>query len=137
MDLNNPNIPILGQTPTIGNDPTRTLDVHDSEILEIEALLKQLRTRATGRVDLDSFQREAKEKFYNIGWEVDIRWYDTDQRDVYIPEVVLMGRSNKQFVFDRDRQVHEVVNDILETGEGGVIKTSAADFKALEAHHRH
>lgn len=130
------NIPIIGQTPEGGyaaqDDITKSLDIHDSEILEIEKILNMLKARtAQGSLEYDSFQREIKERFYEIGFVVDVLWYETNMAEVKMPEIVIKGRTESRFVFDRDRQVHEVTRDILDLGTGGVIKADKATMEAL------
>jgi hypothetical protein len=131
------NIPILGQTPPEGgyagaDDVTKTMDIHDTEILEIEKILNMLKARtAQGSIEYDSFQREIKERFYEIGFVVDVLWYETNMAEVKMPEIVIKGRTENKFVFDRDRQVHEVTNDILDLGTGGIIKADKAMMEAL------
>lgn len=137
------NIPIIGQTQPEGgfaaqDDITKTLDIHDSEILEIEKVLSMLKARtAQGSLEYDSFQREIKERFYEIGFVVDVLWYETNMAEVKMPEIVIKGRAQGEYVFDRDRQVHEVTNDILDLGTGGVIKIGKAEMAALEKQQKH
>lgn len=131
-------VPIIGQPSTYGSsapqsDLTKTLDIYDSEIESIEGLLKYFQDKAQSPQDYDSFQREIKDRFYAIGFIVDVVWYDTNVKDVIIPEIVIKDRADSGFTFDRDQQVHEVTNNLLGLDEGGVIKTSAEDIRALEA----
>jgi hypothetical protein len=86
---------------------------------------------AQGSIEYDSFQREIKERFYEIGFIVDVVWYETNMAEVKMPEIVIKGRTENKFVFDRDRQVHEVTNDVLDLGTGGVIKADKAMMEAL------
>lgn len=114
------------------DDVTKTIDVYDSEIADIQRVLEALRARAAHRVNYDAFQREAIERFADIGFKVDVRWYETDVEGVLQPEVNIVGRTESGHVFDRDRQVHEVVNDYLGLGEGGVVKVDKGMMKSLE-----
>jgi len=121
-----------GQTYAGADDVTKTLDVHDSEVNEIHRVLDILRRRSTSARNYDDFQREIIERFAEIGFVVDVRWYETDQPGTLIPDINISARTEKNFVFDRDRQSHEVVNDLLGLGEGGVIKVDKDTMKALE-----
>lgn len=142
-DLNDPRIPILGQSrpqPQGPNAPGLTVacEVYDTEIIEIEKVLGALSERATrGRLNFDAFDREIKDRFHKIGFLVDVAWYHTDVAETKIPEIVIKDRTEARD-FDYDRQVHEVTNDVLELGDKGVIKS---DPKALESSghqgHRH
>lgn len=105
------------------DDMTKTLDVYDHEIIEIEKVLGILKERSQGRRNYDDFQREIKERFQDIGFVVDVVWYETDSAEIKMPEIVLKRRIEAH-VFDRDKMTHEVTNDLLGMGEGGVIKTN-------------
>lgn len=111
-----------GQTPG-ADDMTKTLDVYDHEIIEIEKVLARIKERTTGHRNYDDVDREIKERFQDIGFIVDVVWYHTNVDGVKMPEVVLKARTEAK-VFDRDRMTHEVTNDLLGMGEGGVIKTN-------------
>lgn len=112
------------------------LDIHDSEIVEIEKVLKILNERSTGHRDLEAFNREIKERFAEIGFVVQTKWWETDVADCYRPDIEIVGRT-EQKDFDHDRQVHEVVNDVLGLGEGGVISTKKLDPEQWQQGHDH
>lgn len=114
------------------DDVTKTVDVHDSEIDAIQRILETMRQKAAHRVNYDAWQRETIERFAEIGFTVDVRWYETNLDGVLQPEINITGRTNPGFVFDRDRQVHEVTNDYLGLGEGGTIKVDKGMMKSLE-----
>lgn len=113
------------------DDVTKTIDVYDSEINQIHKVLEVLRRRTASRREYDSVQREIIERFAEIGFKVDVRWYDTNQDDVKVPEINISGRIDKGFVFDRDQQVAEVTGDLLGLGEGGTIATDPAKVAAM------
>lgn len=96
------------------------VDVHDSETLRIEAVIRKLAERQGKTVDLEGFRKEAVDRFLEIGFKVVVRVYTTNVPGVYIPDIDIVERLT---AFDPDRQVHEVTQDMLELGEGGVIKT--------------
>jgi hypothetical protein len=114
------------------DDLTKTIDVHDSEVNEIHKTLEILRKRAATTHNYDSFQREIIDRFARIGFLVDVRWYETNVPDVLIPEINISGRTETNFVFDREKQVSEVTGDLLGLGEGGVLKVDKAMMRALE-----
>jgi hypothetical protein len=114
------------------DDLTKTMDVHDSEVNEIHKVLEILRQRATSTHNYDAFQREIIDRFARIGFVVDVRWYETDQPGVLIPEINISARTEADFVFDRDKQTSEVTSDLLGLGEGGVLKVDKDMMKALE-----
>lgn len=93
----------------------------DSEILEIQRVHRELEGRTYKRHNLDSFQREIVERFGQIGWKVDVKWFSTNVAGTYIPQVDIVDRIETK-EFDHDQMAHEVQNDILGLGEGGLIK---------------
>jgi hypothetical protein len=101
---------------------TVACEVHDSEIIEIERVLERLTERAESRVDYAAFTREARERFEDIGFQVVINWWTTNVPDTLIPEITIRDRIERK-PFDYDQQVHEVTHDLLDLGEGGVIKS--------------
>lgn len=141
VNLNDPNIPILGQAQAIADGPnapglTANCEIHDSEILEIEKVIRALNERThngTKKVDYDAFDREIKERFQNIGFKASVAWWHTNIDGVKMPEITITDRLSAK-EFDYDRQVHEVTNDLLDLGEGGVIKSNPADFQKPTGH---
>lgn len=128
------NIPILGQTQPNHEGLTSRVEIHDSEVIEIERIVKILNDKAhSGRLDYDAFQREIKDRFHTLGFIVDVKWYTTNVDGVLVPEIDIQDRTERR-QFDHDRQVHEVTNDLLELGEGGVIHTSPGDFQKPPSH---
>lgn len=139
------NVPILGQgepvkprQPTYApveaenqSDLTRAFQVYDHEVLKIEKVLERLRQRASSRRVLDDFDREARQRFEDIGFVVKINWYETNVEGTFMPEIEVVGRTERHD-FDHDRMVHEVTGDLLETGNGGVIKSG--EFLKPEKH---
>lgn len=101
---------------------TQGFQIYDHEVLGVEKVLLRIRERAASRRDLNDFDREIRERFEDIGFVVRIDWYDTNAEGVFMPEITLSGRTEKH-TFDFDKQVSEVTGDVLELGEGGVIKT--------------
>jgi hypothetical protein len=114
------------------DDFTKTLDILDSEAIVIGDIWEALQEKARGRsLNYADFDREIKERYAEAGFVVDVVWYHTNVESVKMPEIVFKARTERK-EFDRDQMVHEVTNDILGTGQGGVIKTDKAMMKALE-----
>jgi hypothetical protein len=119
------------------DDMTKGIDLYDHEIIAIEEVVAAINRRThdgAKSVDRDALQREIKQRFEEIGLVVSVRWYEFAIGDrpeavegALMPEIVFMGRTEAK-PFDRDQQVHEVTNDLLGLGEGGVISTKGAEF---------
>lgn len=117
------------------SDLTSSINLYDSEIDTIHRIVETLRRRAEGPVSYQAFQDEVIQRFHDAGFKVDVRWYETDQKGVLMPEIQIMDRVDPNFVWDPDRQVHEVTGDLLNLGEGGVI--SSKDAMAQGREHKH
>lgn len=109
------------------------IELYDSEIPIVESVLRALNQKVATMSSVDAFDREAKDRFRNAGFEVSINWYDAIVNDerCYLPEIAITGRIERKDddLFDHERQAHEVQTDLLELGEGGIIKPSAADLR--------
>lgn len=103
------------------------LNVYDSEIAKLQEVLRTLNGRTYKRHDLHAFEREIVERFQEIGFTVDVKWYTTAAEGVVVPEVEVTGRCDpiKPGEFDHDQMRHEVVNNLLGLPEedAGIIKT--------------
>lgn len=117
-------------------DVTSNIMLNDSELLKIErgpyawALSQQKKT-----LNIDQFTKDLKEQFNQIGLQVTVKVFDTNESGVYGFEVEINGRVLGSF-FDPDRQVHEAVSNILSLpGEDGWINTNEA-FKEQRAKER-
>lgn len=138
-------VPILGQGGPVAqrrpeyshsdahnqSDLTQAFNLYDSEVLQIEKVTSRLMERAASRRDYDAFDREIRQRFEEIGLVVKINWWSTNVEGVLSPEVDFVGRTEKH-TFDHDQMVHEVTNDILDIGQGGVIKSG--EFLKPEPH---
>lgn len=129
---------------------TTNMQLYDTEILEIERVLDILNDKRRQRRDLDSFDKEIKGRFEEIGLIVSINWYEcgvpdpdgnlVKQEDEYIPEIVIRDRVEKH-LFDHDRQRHEIVNNVLEMPgqeKGQLLKASSAEIRKIlgeQGHH--
>jgi hypothetical protein len=104
------------------------LEPYDHEVKAIIELLAELNARARAKShNYNDFEREIRDRFAKIGFTVDVNWYTFAigevQQDGAMPEITVTGRTDGKFQFDKDRQVREVTDDILGTGDEGVIKT--------------
>lgn len=117
-----------------------SIEILDSEVLEIEKILNTLKDRAEShRGELGNFDNEIKTRFAEIGFAVDVKWWHTNIEGVKMPEIEIIGRTIARH-FDHDKMVHEVTNDVLGLGDGGVIKVTPEDMlkkKAVEQAHKH
>lgn len=109
---------------------SNVLDIYDHEVLAIERVLGELNAKARDKkLNYNDFEREIRDRFAAIGFEVDVNWYTfsvggVEQEDAAMPEITVTGRAEKTD-WDPDRQVHEAVNNILQLpGQDGWIKTS-------------
>lgn len=110
------------------------IDLYDTEVDKIHAVLTTLKERAESRRDFDAFDREIKERFWDAGFKVTVNWFHTDQAEVKMPEISVVGRVEEGEEFDHDRLRHEIVNDVLGLGTGGTIKVQPEDLLAAKAY---
>lgn len=108
-------------------------EIYDHEIDKIHRTLEALRIKAQSPQNYQAFQDEIKERFADLGFVVTVKWWETNVEGVLQPEIEITGRTESGFVFDRDQQTHEVTNDLLDLGTGGVIKSSEGMAK-IEQH---
>lgn len=104
---------------------TSTIDLHDSDILAIERGPYAWAQAQYGKsLSIDQFTRDLKEQFGQIGLGVDVQVWDTNQSGTYVFKVEINQRYTE---FDPNKQVHEVVNNILNLpGQEGWINTGEA-----------
>lgn len=110
---------------------TAQIDLYDHEILEVERAWQAVQSKQGRMVDLESYRREIVERFAERGFRVDVDVYETNHEGLYHFEVTIRDRQEPIKEFDFDRQVHEVTNDLLDLGEGGVIKTEKKESPGL------
>lgn len=109
-----------------------SIDLNDSEILAIErGPLAYAQKHQGSHRNLEDFRRAVIAQFGELGLQANVLCYDTNQPGCYAWEFEIVGRVPGFGTFDPDRQVHEVVNNILELRDqdAGWIKT---DSKMLE-----
>lgn len=102
------------------------IELHDSDILAMENGPLRWVTERSGRMlDIDQFTKDVAEQFAQIGFQVEVQVWETNERGVWAFKVLIEKRIGA--AFDPDRMVHEVQNNLLEIpGEGGVINTGQA-----------
>ena len=119
---------------------TDVLDLYDHEIKQIVELLAELNQQAKAKQhNYNDFERMIRDRFAKLGFTVDVNWYayalgGREQKGSAMPEITITGRTDEKFVFDPDRQVHEVVNNLLDLpgqAKGEWIKTDPAAMKRL------
>lgn len=96
-------------------------DLNDADILALEKVVNILNAKQGKILNLDAFQREAKERFFNAGFRVDVKVYTTNQDRTHAFDIEILERLEGEF--DPDQMVYEATNDILDIGEKGVIST--------------
>ena len=100
------------------------VELNDSEIPQIEGVLRHLNAKQGKVVNLEGFRKEVIERFAEIGFKVDANAYEAKtfgKQDLIAWKIVIRERLVGEF--DPNQQVREVVSDILGLGTGGVIPT--------------
>jgi hypothetical protein len=87
-------------------------EINDSEMLKLEKVINWAKGQQASRRDIDQFTRDIRERINNVGFEAEVKVYDTEQEGVYAFDIEINGRVGGS-VFDPDRQVHEVTNNLL------------------------
>jgi hypothetical protein len=111
------------------------LDLYDSDVEAVFKVLARLQDRARyRRHNYNDFDREIREAFAEIGFTVEVNWHEFSRegqkQDGAMPEVTVTGRTDPGFVFDKDKQVHQVTHNVLGIpGEEGVIRTDPDTLK--------
>jgi len=100
---------------------TSMVELHDSDILRLEGVLRLLNANLGQRRNLEDFRREIVDRFAEAGFRVEVKVWQTATDGMFSFDIEIRERLEGRF--DPDRMVHEVTRDILDLGEGGVIKT--------------
>lgn len=88
-------------------------DINDSELLRLEKVNDWAAAQQGKSLNIDQFTKDLEEQVNKIGFTCTVKVYDTDQEGAYAFELEITGRTAGS-VFDPDRQVYEVTNNILE-----------------------
>jgi hypothetical protein len=119
------------------------VNILDSEIKELQGVHQTLEGRTYKSHNLAAFEREIVERFQEIGFVVDVKWYQTNIASVSSPVVEVIGRCTPVAPedFDHEKMAHEVVSNVLGLPEedAGIIKTpetwTEAQAKAIHKQH--
>lgn len=115
-------------------------ELYDSDLLEIEKVYTWMRQQQGQRRNMEDFRQAVIGKFHERGFIVNVLAYDTDQEGVYAFDVEILRKTQRKD-FDYDKQVHQVVNNLLDLPDqaGGWIKADAGMKEAAKkaAEHRH
>lgn len=122
-------VPLAFQRP----EP-QPIELYDHEMVKVLDVLEKLRQRARERSrNYNDFEREIRERLEDIGFVAHVNWHSYAMNKVVqvgsaMPEVTITGRTERH-EFDHDRQVHEVVSNVLGLPEedAGVIRTGDGD----------
>jgi hypothetical protein len=114
--------------------PDELVDVLDSEVIAIQKVWDSLRSRHQKyHRNYKAFEREAADKFAEIGFVIAITWNEYSvggvKQEGAMPTIEVSSRCAPK-LFDRDRQVREVTDNILDLpghAKGDVIKTDQGD----------
>ena len=108
------------------------LNLYDEDILKLEKVFDWVKQRQHQRMELEGFRRSAIERFYDAGFKVNVKVYDTNEEGVYAFDFEILDRVDREEQFDFDKQVHQVVNNLLELPDqdGGWINTDEALMRA-------
>jgi hypothetical protein len=113
------------------------VNVHDTELLRLGAVLKALREKQAKRTDLEAFRKEIIGRCEEAGFVVDVKTWTTPIDETFSFEVELVDRCEPK-PFDHERQTWEVRQDVLDLGTGGVIKMDPTGPQQPHSHpHKH
>lgn len=125
-------------------DINSSVELYDHDFLAMESGPLRWANQQQGKTrDIHRFTEDLKEQFAAIGFGVDVQVWDTNQEGTYAFKIEIRSRLDGS-AFDHDRQVHEVVSNILDIpGQEGWIKTSDAlahhnrELWTPPSHHKH
>ena len=118
-----------------GGNIDSLIELNDSDILRLESVQRILNDRLGARLNLEAFRKEILERFGEIGFKVDVKVWTTQTPGIYAFDIEIQERLEGKF--DPDQMVHEAVNDVLNLGESGFIKTDSGLLLAGEHKHQH
>jgi hypothetical protein len=102
-------------------------------MIAIEGVMEVLRQKIHTPQEGSAFQREVRERFAEIGFvaRCDLKKDLEDPRPwddkPWVPQISIIGRTEKQGEFDHDQMGHEVRSNILgKNQQGAVQKTQVA-----------
>lgn len=114
------------------------IDLLDQDILDIEGgPLAWAKSKQGGWMNMEDFRKTTFEKFWECGFRVNVKCYETNEKDVYAFDVEILARTKDREdtkPFDPEQMGWEVANNILDdpNAEKGWIDTNKA-FKEMKA----
>lgn len=88
-------------------------EINDSELIKLERVIKWAQSQQQSRRDIDQFTKDIREKVNAVGFECEVKVFDTEDPEVYAFDIEINGRIGGS-IFDPDRQVHEVTSNLLD-----------------------
>ena len=93
---------------------TTLIDLWDHEFFGIEKVATALNAAVGTNRNLESFRKEAVERFQELGLVVDVKGWYTDTPGLYAFDIEIIDRCEKlRHGFDHDQQRHEVQTGLL------------------------
>jgi hypothetical protein len=115
-------------------------ELYDSDVLAMEPVYRWAVEQQGKRLPLEDFRQKLTHKFYDHGFVVNVKAYTTTEEGVYAFDVEVLRKIEKK-EFDYDKQVHQVVSNVLDLPDqaGGWIKADAGMKEAAKkaAEHKH
>ncbi len=86
----------------------------DSEIIEMEGVLRSLKGAEGHSRNLEGFRREIVGRFQDIGWLVEVKCWKTDGESIAFDIDIVDRCERPRHGTDYERMQWEIRNDILE-----------------------
>jgi hypothetical protein len=120
-----------------------SIELYDEDLLKIEQVLMVLNDKTGTRRNIQAFHDEIIGRFAEINLRVSVVWHEyaiggQKVAGGAMPEIMINGRIEEE-EFDRERQQHEVVSNILELpGQtpGETLKMDNDQVKSFMEQHR-
>jgi hypothetical protein len=115
-------------------------ELYDSDVLAMEPVYRWAVEQQGKRLPLEDFRQQLTHKFHDHGFVVNVKAFTTTEEGVYAFDVEVLRKIEKK-EFDYDKQVHQVVSNLLDLPDqaGGWIKADAGMKEAAKkaAGHKH
>ncbi len=114
-------------------------DLYDSERLAISRVMAALSQHVGTTSEKSAIQREVRDRFSDIGFVARCDFYkdDDDPRPWNerpdMPQITIVGRTEKQGEFDHDRMGHEVRSNILGKNAQGDVQSKTVGQTGYES----
>jgi hypothetical protein len=124
-----------------------SIELYDSDLLVIEAVLMMLNEKVGTRRNIQAFHDEIIGRFAEgvdgVGFRVSVTWHEYavggQKVDGAMPEIMILGRIEEETEFDRERQQAQVVGNILELPgqtKGETLKMDNEQVKQFMEQHK-